>query len=124
MWMKTTYLLMKVNWVLGAVLLLAVLIIGFQTSYLSGDAITTSTHACKPISLVAGQGKIVFGKPVHLTDVISAGTILLSVTDVTTIITTDKPVSIGGLTIEVVDTRFTPAMYNRVANLMICENVV
>lgn len=111
----------KVNLVLGIVLLLAIVILVVHTGYISGAAVST-TSACMPITLTAGQGKILFGKPVYLTSVVSAGTINLKVNDVTAIVNVDELVSVEGLTIEVVDTRFTPNVQNRVANIIVCEN--
>ena len=112
----------KVNWVLGFVLLLAVVVLIIHTGYLSGAAVSVNTNSCAPITLAQGQGKIIFGKSFYLTSVPSAGNVVLKVSNVIASAELGKTASVEGLTIEVVDTKFTPNVQNRLANLIVCEN--
>src|SRR3990167_8447879 len=107
--------------IIGVVLLLAILIATTNVSHISGAASVTATN-CVPVTLTAGQSKIVHGQTVHLTDVICAGEVSLKINELTVIATIVNTPTIEGISLEVVDTRFTPKIENRVANLMICES--
>ena len=107
--------------IVGIVLLLAILTAAINTGYISGATIATSSN-CIPVTLTAGQSKIVHGQTVHLSDVIGAGEVFLKINEFTVIATIGNTPTIEGISIEVVDTRFTPNIQNRVANLMICES--
>lgn len=107
--------------IVGVILLLAILTAAINTEHISGAVIATSSN-CVPVTLTAGQSKIVHGQLVQLTDVIGAGEVSLKINELMVIATIGNTPTIEDISVEVVDTRFTPNIQNRVANLMICES--